>query len=487
MSIDSLIYNAFGHVPTTEQEQAIREFCLFLSDTSANTVMVLRGSAGTGKTTLAAAIVRAMRSMRQKLVIMAPTGRAAKVLALYAGQQAFTIHRRIYRQRTAGDMSAFSLNANLHHNTLFIIDEASMIANEATADSPFGSGHLLDDLIRYVYSGDNCRMLLIGDKAQLPPVGQEEAPALMNEVLRAYGLSVYHCDLSEVLRQEQQSGILFNATAIRQLITHDELTQLPKLRLQGFADIVVVPGDELIESLATSYSHAGIDDTIVITRSNKRANIYNQGIRRTVLDREDELCRGDQLMVVKNNYNVPIAADGQGAKGFQGVFNGDRCVVQRIRNNRELYGFRFADVTLIFPDFNVGEGDTFVPLELTTTTLLDTLTNEAPALTREQQEQLYQHVLDDYADLPYKSDRLKKLKTDTFYNALQVKFAYAVTCHKAQGGQWAHVYLDQGYMTDDMLTPDYIHWLYTAFTRATEKLFLVNWPSTQIQQPDTTE
>ena len=250
------------------------------------------------------------------------------------------------------------------------------------------------------------------------------------------------------------------------MVTHNSLTQLPRIRFPGFPDICAVPGDELIESLATSYSRVGQDDTIVITRSNKRANIYNQGIRRTVLDREDELCRGDQLMIVKNNYFWLKAEGG----GF--LANGDMATVQRVRNIHELYGFRFADVTLLFPDYD--------NTELTATVLLDTLTSESPSLTREQQEQLFNRVMEDYEDIPLKADRLKQLKQDSHYNALQVKYGYAVTCHKAQGGQWSHIYIDQGYMTDDMLTPDYIHWLYTAFTRATEQIYLVNWPKQQI-------
>jgi len=457
------ICEAFGHIPTAEQEQGMDVFSTFLSDCFSHCVMVLRGSAGTGKTTLAGAIVKAMLSMKQKLVLMAPTGRAAKVFSLYAGHAAYTIHRRIYRKKVAGDLSSFNLCDNLYADTLFMVDEASMISCYSSNDT-FGSGSLLDDLIRYVYSGQNCRMLLIGDTAQLPPVGEEEAPALMTDVLRGYGLKVYECNLTEVLRQSQESGILWNATMVRQLITHDELTQLPKIRFHGFSDISIVPGDELIESLATSYSRVGIDDTIVVTRSNKRANIYNEGIRRTVLDREGELCRGDQLMIVKNNYSAVVG--GEEAPPF--LANGDHCVVQRVRNMRELYGFRFVDITVQFPDYD--------DFELTTTAMLDTLSTEAPALTREQQEQLYFKVMEDYADIPSKSERLKKLKDDIYYNALQIKFGYAVTCHKAQGGQWAHVYIDQGYMTDDMLTPDYIHWLYTALTRATERVFLVNWP-----------
>lgn len=465
------IHAAFGeHRPTAEQEAAIDLFTRFMTDRSDRTTMLLRGSAGTGKTTLAAAIVKALLQLKQKLVLMAPTGRAAKVFALYAGAQAFTIHRRIYRQKTAGDLSAFNLNANLHRDTLFIIDEASMIAHGRLDDS-FGSGDLLDDLVNYVYSGDGCRMLLIGDTAQLPPVGETEAPALQGDVLRGYGLHVYETDLSEVVRQGRESGILWNATRIRTAYRGGRFAgatcdageiRVPAIRC--FPDVQVVPGDELIEQLASSYSRVGIDETMVVTRSNKRANIYNQGIRNTVLDREEELCRGDQLMIVKNNYSL--------ANSF--LANGDHCVVQRVRRVEEMYGFRFAEVTLTFPDYD--------DFELTAKVLLDTLTSEAPALSREQHEQLYQQVMADYADVPLKADRLKLLRQDAYYNALQVKYGYAVTCHKAQGGQWAHVYIDQGYMTDDMLGSDYLHWLYTAFTRATEKVFLVNWPRTQTEE-----
>ena len=453
-------------VPTAEQEHAIDVFSLFMTDRDDHVVMILRGSAGTGKTTLAGAIVRAMNVLKQKMILLAPTGRAAKVFALNAGHPAYTIHRRIYRQKSAGDISAFNLNFNNNRDTLFMIDEASMIANQGYGESAFGSGCLLDDLMQFVYSGQNCRMVLVGDKAQLPPVGEDESPALMSDVLRAYGMKVYECDLNQVLRQSEDSGILWNATRIRTLI--DDWA-LPKIRFQGFADIVRVPGDELIESLATSYSRVGMDETMVITRSNKRANIYNQGIRNTVLDREDELCRGDQLMIVKNNYYWT-----EQSKEISFLANGDIAVVQRVRNVQELFGFRFADVTMTLPDYD--------SYELTATVILDSLTTESPALSREQQEQLYNAVMEDYADIPLKADRIKQLKKDKYFNALQIKFAYAVTCHKAQGGQWAHVYIDQGYMTDDMLTPDYIHWLYTAFTRATEKLFLVNWPTTQIEE-----
>ncbi|WP_294746225.1 AAA family ATPase [uncultured Prevotella sp.] len=456
-----------GHVPTAEQERAMQFFADFLTDREERTVFVLRGSAGTGKTTLAAAVVRALMSLNQKLVLMAPTGRAAKVFSGYAGTSAYTIHKRIYRQKTAGDMSAFSLNINQSTETLFMVDEASMVSNEGFSDT-FGSGCLLDDLIQFVYGGRNCRLVLIGDRAQLPPVGEEESPALMSGVLEGYGLKVYEVDLNQVLRQSEESGILWNATEVRCMMAEDRWS-LPKIRIEGFDDIQVMPGNELIEALATSYSRVGLDETMVVTRSNKRANIYNQGIRNQVLDREDELCTGDQIMIVKNNYYWT-----EQSKEIAFIANGDHAVVQRVRHIHELYGFRFAEVTMMLPDYD--------NYELTATVLLDTLTSEAPALTREQQQQLFDKVMEDYMDVPFKADRLKKIKQDKYYNALQIKFAYAATCHKTQGGQWAHIYIDQGYMTDDMLTTDYIHWLYTALTRATEKVFLVNWPKTQLME-----
>lgn len=462
------ILRNFPFDPTDDQMYALDVFERFMTDSDERCVMILRGSAGTGKTSLASVIVRTLLDLQYKISLLAPTGRAAKVFSLNSGQPAATIHRSIYRERTfAGLDGKFNLNANLYRNRLFLIDEASMISL-TSMNSTFGSGCLLDDLIQFVYNERNCRMLLIGDKAQLPPVGEAESPALRADVLAAYGLKVYECDLNEVLRQSQDSGILYNATIIRQMITHDQATALPKIRFKGFADISIVPGDELIESLSTSYAEVGIDETMVITRSNKRANIFNQGIRNMVLGREEELTTGDMLMVVKNKYKE------KHAEGLSFIANGDRAIVRSVRNVRELYGFRFADVTLSFPDYDNTEEDMIV--------ILDTLTTEAPALTHEQNEQLFQQVLADYADVPLKSDRMKKIREDDYYNALQVKFGYAITCHKAQGGQWAHIYLDQGYMTDEMLTPDYIHWLYTAFTRATEHLYLVNWPKTQVEE-----
>ena len=486
MIVDELKYKIlqqFGFPPTLEQANALDVFARFLTDRNPQVVMILRGSAGTGKTSLSGAIVRTLQSIRQKVMLLAPTGRAAKVFSLNSGSPAYTIHRRIYREKSfSGVDGQFNLNDNLFTDTLFMVDEASMVANMGLGGMNFGSGCLLDDLVHFVYQGRNDRLMLIGDKAQLPPVGEEESPALNAAMLQGYGLTVYECDLNEVLRQSEQSGILYNATMIRQMITHDDITQLPKIRFTGFSDIKPMPGAELIEALADSYHHVGLDDTIVVTRSNKRANIFNQGIRNMVLDREEELSQGDILMIVKNNYywmeeerKKIKEKDNQVQSNDIPAFlaNGDRAKVLKVRRRIDLYGFRFATLLLQFPDYG--------NYELEATVLLDTLTSEAPALTHEQQEQLFHQIEEDYQDVPLKADRMKAIRQDQFYNALQVKFAYAVTCHKAQGGQWAHVYVDQGYMTDDMLTPDYIHWLYTAFTRATEMLYLVNWPETQIE------
>lgn len=483
MIIDELKYKIlqqFGFPPTQEQAHALEVFAEFLTDRDPHAVMILRGSAGTGKTTLSGAIVRTLKEIRQKVMLLAPTGRAAKVFSLNSGSPAYTIHRRIYREKSfSGVEGLFNLNDNLYTDTLFMVDEASMIANMGLGGMSFGSGCLLDDLVHFVYQGRNDRLLLIGDKAQLPPVGEEESPALHAAMLEGYGLKVYECDLNEVLRQSEESGILYNATMIRQMITHDDITQLPKIHFAGYSDIKPMPGAELIEALADSYHHVGLDDTIVVTRSNKRANIFNQGIRNMVLDREEELSQSDILMIVKNNYYW-MEEERKSNNKLQSneipafLANGDRAKVLKVRRRIDLYGFRFATLLLQFPDYG--------NYELEATVLLDTLTSEAPALTHEQQEQLFHQIEEDYQDIPLKADRMKAIRQDQFFNALQVKFAYAVTCHKAQGGQWAHVYVDQGYMTDDMLNPDYIHWLYTAFTRATEMLYLVNWPETQTVQ-----
>lgn len=473
-----LIVRRLVLTPTAGQRAAVETFTRFLADREPRAVMVMRGSAGTGKTSLAAAMVRTLHALGQKLCLMAPTGRAAKVFARSCGMPAYTIHRTIYREKShAGPAGSFDINFNKSRDTLFVVDEASMISGRAAADSTFGSGSLLDDLITFVYGGHGCRLLLIGDRAQLPPVGEAASPALSASVLAGHAMRVYQCDLSEVLRQGERSGILHNATAIRDMITGGDTARLPKIEADGFDDITMVTGGELIESLEASYAEVGEDETLVITRSNKRANLYNQGIRSAILGRDGILGGGDRLMVVRNKYiSSPGEAGARQTATRPGgaatlIANGDRCVVRRARRFEDLYGFHFAEATLLFPDY----GDR----ELETTVILDTLAAEAPALTPEQSDRLFSNVMADYQDLPLKADRMRAARDDRHLNALQVKFAYAVTCHKAQGGQWRHVYVDQGFMTDDMLTTGYLRWLYTAVTRATTKLFLVNWPPTQ--------
>lgn len=459
----------FFYKPTGEQEITIESFVNFLFSPKTDAIFLLKGYAGTGKTTLISALVKTLDQLKQKCVLLAPTGRAAKVFSHYAGHPAYTIHRKIYRQRTfSNELDNFVMNANLHQHTLFIVDEASMIANEGLSGGMFGTGRLLDDLIHYVYAGQGCRLMLIGDTAQLPPVGEEESPALSASMLEGYGLEVTEHCLTQVVRQEQDSGILYNATSLRQYIAEEEYFSLPRIKADGFPDIRIISGGELIDTINECYDKAGMDETMIICRSNKRANLYNKGIRNTILYREDELNTGDLLMVAKNNYYW-----GADCKEMDFIANGDIAVVRRVRRTHEMYGFRFADVTLCFPDYNY--------LELDVKILLDTLHSDSPALTREESDRLFQAVQEDYGDITVKRERMKKIKEDTWYNALQVKYAYAVTCHKAQGGQWQRVFVDQGYMTEEMLTPDYYRWLYTAFTRATEVLYLVNWPEEQTE------
>ena len=484
--VTAKIRHNFGFVPTAEQSEAIEMIGEFLMSRRDMELFLLRGYAGTGKTTLVGALVKTLVELNQSVVLMAPTGRAAKVFSLYAGQPAYTIHKRIYRQKSITDTETFSLNVNLSKHTLFIVDEASMISNEGLSSSTFGTGRLLDDLIQYVYSGEGCRLMLLGDTAQLPPVGEEESPALMSSLLKSYGLHVHEMTLTQVMRQLSESGILYNATSIRYRLTAMQHGVKPEsgIAASGIvpsADVAHVSGVDLIDSLETSYSRWGSDDCMIICRSNKRANVYNQGVRSRILYREDELCSGDRIMVVKNNYywveqelKAEIAAMKE--QGVQGVptlplsfiANGDIAVVHRVRRTRELYGFRFADVLLRFPDYD--------DYEMEATVLLDTLHSESPSLTRDEAERLFQSVMEDYAHITTKKERYQQLRLDPHFNALQIKYAYAITCHKAQGGQWGCVYLDQGYLPPDTSPVDYNRWLYTAFTRATEQVYLVNWP-----------
>lgn len=463
-NLERQIKEIFHFQPTKEQDFVIKMLATFLLSPKSYLLFLLRGYAGTGKTSLVGALVKTLDMLKQKTILLAPTGRAAKVLSSYANHPAFTIHKKIYRQKSFADESAsFSICDNLNKHTLFLVDEASMISNEGLSGSMFGSGRLLDDLIQYVYSGEGCRLLILGDTAQLPPVGEEQSPALSAMMLAGYGLEVMEASLTQVVRQAESSGILWNATALRKLLMQDECYSLPKIRITGFPDVKVVPGNELMEALEACYDNDGLEETIVVCRSNKRANIYNNGIRSRILWREDELNNGDLLMIAKNNYFWT-----EQEKDMDFIANGELAVVQRVRRQSELYGFRFVDVTLTFPDQE--------NYELDANLLLDTLQSESPALTRADADRLFNAVLEDYADIPLKRERMKKMKADPYYNALQVKYAYAVTCHKAQGGQWKNVFIDQGYMSDEYLSPDYFRWLYTAFTRATGTLYLVNYP-----------
>lgn len=448
--------------PTLEQEKALKNISEYLFSGKEKDVFLLKGYAGTGKTSLIGALVKALVQLKQPVILLAPTGRAAKVFSQYAEHPAYTIHRRIYKEKTVNDISsAFTLNYNRFKHTVFIVDEASMIGNDGISGSVFGSGRLLEDLIEYIYSGDGNRLIFLGDVAQLPPVGENFSPALSISTLVNLGLNVVSVELTQVVRQSEDSGILYNATLIRDMLRNGN-EEFPKIKIQGFEDVSPLPSYDLIESITSSYSKVGIEETMVICRSNKRANIYNNGIRNMVLGREDELSSGDRIMIAKNNYYWT-----DGIKDIDFIANGDIAFVRKVRNCRELYGFRFADVTLEFPDYDNYELEVIV--------LLDTLQSEAPSLTKEQQELLYNKILEDYLDEP-KKEVFKKLRTNEYFNALQIKYAYAVTCHKSQGGQWAHIYLDQGYISEETKTADYYHWLYTAITRATEKLYLVNWP-----------
>lgn len=466
------IESCLPYEPNRQQRELLERLAAFVLDERDDTLFLLRGYAGTGKTSLVGALVKALTQLQSKVVLLAPTGRAAKVFARYAGHPAYTIHRRIYRQKSySPDMEGFLVGENLAKHTLFIVDEASMIANASGAGdgAVYGTGRLLDDLVEYVYSGEHCRLILLGDTAQLPPVGQERSPALDAGVLQGYGLAVQEYELREVARQAAESGILTNATRLREEMEQVPLP-MPRLRVQGYPDVEALSGEYLVERISDSYDRVGLDETIVITRSNKRANIFNQGIRNQILYREEELTAGDLLLVAKNNYFWS-----KEYKEIDFIANGDVARVVRVMKRTEMYGFRFADVLLHFPDLEV---------EMEAKILLDTLSSDSPTLTREQQESLLAQVMADYYDITTRREKFKRLKSDPWFNALQVKYAYGVTCHKAQGGQWKHVYIDMGYIQQGAaLSLDFYRWLYTAFTRATEKIWLVNVSDAFLEQP----
>ena len=469
-----LIAQQFALPFTPSQQQAALLLAHFVTTTQPYAACILRGYAGTGKTSLVGALVKVMHLLKRDVVLLAPTGRAAKVFSHHAGMPAYTIHRVIYRQESfQGEGTRFSLGYNKLRHALFVVDEASMISRGTGAmgtDTLFGTGELMDDLIQYVYSGTGCKLLLVGDTAQLPPVGEEDSPALCDEVLRRYGLLVGSASLTEVVRQSRDCDVLAGATMLRQLLT-EGFEGIPPIQTDAHGEVRALPGNELIESLVSDYQAYGADSVIVVTRSNKRANIYNNGIRSRIFDREDEITRGDLIMAVKNNYywteQCAKSLPKDEKMPFNFIANGDTAEVVRIRNVHEQYGFRFADATLRFADYD--------DFELDCRVLLSTLQSESPSLTREESNLLFERVLEDYMHIPLKKDRMKALRQDPYYNALQIKYAYAVTCHKAQGGQWARVYIDQGFVPADATGASYLRWLYTAFTRTTERVYLVNW------------
>ncbi len=469
----------FNNQPNSDQILALQDINDFVFGQNPYSVFILKGYAGTGKTSLVAAVVNALNDVNVKCMLLAPTGRAAKVLAGFAKHPAFTIHKVIYRQKNYKANPDFDLGFNTRRNVLFVVDEASMISSNPDAQNMRES--LLEGLLSFVYGrGNGCRLMLIGDDAQLPPVGEDDSPALKPEVISRFGLTVFEAQLNEVVRQDRLSGILWNATNIRQVVAMREKAGIPVVRFDGFTDIVNIPGNDLLETITTCYQNDGIDETIVICRSNRLANIYNNGIRNQILWRENELEAGDFVMVAKNNYywtdkmNCQQRSQQETAQTrhdqldeMDFVANGDIAVVKRVRNIRELYGFKFADCILEFPDYH--------DFELEATVILDALQSESPAISPQQSEQLYNQVMEDYMDIPQQSERLKKLRQDPYYNALQLKYAYAVTCHKAQGGQWMNVFVEQGFVPEDTSPLEYSRWLYTAITRATGKLYLVNW------------
>lgn len=447
------------YTPNEDQAMLIVTFSYFCAKQNEESLFLLNGHAGTGKTSLTGALVKTLTQNHIKTILLAPTGRAAKVFAEYSGHPAYTIHRKIYRQKSfSPEYGGFQLAENKHTDTLFIVDEASMIPNSSTDSSTFGTGCLLDDLIEYVYAGINCRLILLGDNAQLPPVGLTESPALSENQLKGYGLKIYSFTLTKSARQAEESGILYNANALRADMAQKPLVA-PRFQLSGFEDIQNLSGEYLLEKISDCYGCDGLDNTIIITRSNRRATQFNAAIRNQILYREEELVAGDMLLVSKNNYFWS-----RDYEEIDFIANGDIARVSRVRGIRSCYGFRFADVELEFPDRGV---------ELDAKIILDALFSDAPALTREQNQLLYTEIMGELTGSL--RERYKSLKSNEFFNALQVKYAYTVTCHKAQGGQWKNVFIDMGYISEESLTSiDFYRWLYTAVTRATDQVYLIN-------------
>lgn len=460
-----------GHEPTLAQENAIDQLSDFLTERDANRVFILRGYAGTGKTTLLGALNKALKTMSRDMVLMAPTGRAAKVLSENCAQDAYTIHKTIYRQKSSKDgFGEFVLNRNTRKDTLFVVDEASMVGDNTLESSIFGSGNLLQDLLYFVFNDKNCTLLLCGDTAQLPPIGSDTSPALQPALFETRGIRVFQAVLTDVVRQNLQSGIIHNATQLRTDMEQCP-DKIPILKTSGFNDIEAIKGTDLIELLDDAYRKFGTTNTIVISRTNRRINKYNQGIRQRILWHESELSPGDLLMVVKNNY---FWLENNQTEGF--IANGDTCELLRILRYDDRYGFRFAHVRLRMLE---GRGE-----ELETILLLDTLSSESASMSAEDNKRLFYSILEDYTEVKVAKDRYRMVRENPYYNALQVKFAYAVTCHKAQGGQWDVVFLDQDFFNEGMMGLEYLRWLYTGLTRATKKLYLVNFNTRFLEAMD---
>jgi len=459
-SFTATFLSYLNFVPTTDQSQLINLLSEFISNTNEREILVIKGYAGTGKTNMVAALSKTLPSFKWRSVLLAPTGRAAKVLSNYSKKPAQTIHKKIFIKIPTHDGGvAFSLAENKHTNTIFVVDEASMIGiDNPSSDSIYHS--LLESLLEYVFSGTNCKIILVGDTAQLPPIGSNESPALNIDYLKAsYSLQIKHIELKQVARQEDASGILKNATHLRECIINFK-DEFPKISLHK--DVVRLTGEDLEDALNTAYSNYGFNDVLLVTRSNKRANLFNQAVRARVRYMDEDLCGGDLMMVVKNNY---FWLDEKSEAGF--IANGDSLEIKKIVRRKELYGFNFAECIVKLSDYEN------IP-ELTVNLLLDSIYTEVPSLTKDQQQNLFANVMEDVADEPIKGLRMAYLRKNPYFNALQVKFNYAVTCHKAQGGQWPCVFIDQGYLTKEMLNVEYIRWLYTAFTRASERVYLMN-------------
>lgn len=465
-AIENLLTTCLALEPTKGQIEALKLTASLIFDKQSYApVLLIKGYAGTGKTTIVSALVKALPQLKLNFILLAPTGRSAKVLAGYTNNQAHTIHRKIYIIKTTPNGTiSLTLNKNKHQNSIFIVDEASMIGDGSTYnDSAFANTNLLADLFEYVFSGTNCKLILIGDTAQLPPVKMDKSPALNEKVIaNTYSDEILKTELTEVVRQAKESGILYNATAIREQINKGLTSDFPCFSLKGFNDIFAISGTDLEDRLNYAYGNYNTEEVAILCRTNKRANQFNQEIRRRILFHESEICSGDLMMVVRNNY---FWLDESSTAGF--IANGDMIEILKIKKYESLYGFNFAHVIIRLVDYPNEK-------ELETILLLDTIMSDAPSLSFEDNNKLFNNVMEDYADIPQRGKKIEKVKSNPHFNALQVKFAYAITCHKAQGGQWRAVFIDKGYLTKEMINTEYYRWLYTAITRATDKLYLVN-------------